>query len=196
MKSRILQKINRNTVLGLIALSTFAFTSCSRSIASLQNTKKMQNEEVLVNPTQKHETQIAVTPQLQNDQTAIIPLSNTGLAGSTIQKSNRNIAVDRKPSALATKMAVVKTQVLNKVENQVAGIQHLTKSTTIASYNHGHDFGFGMVHRGIVLIIVGLILIVLAVLLPWPLSEVFYIIGAIFLIVGILDLLFGLLRSM
>jgi len=195
MNPRILQKISRNGLLSLIAISTLAFASCSRSLTSLQNSKKMQNQEVLVSPTLKHEKQIVVVPQIQNPESEIIPQTNPGLAIAPAQKSMRNVSTVSKTSVLVSKIASVKTQVLNKVENQVTDFQNLTKNSKVASYKHQSDFGFGMVHRGIVLIIIGVILIVLAVLLPWPLGELFYIIGAIFLIVGILDLLFGLLRS-
>lgn len=158
----------------------------------------MQNQEVLVNPNaaEKHEMQIAVAPQVQNTESAIVPQSKVGLVPTSNFKTDRSATITSKTSVLSSKIAAVKTQILNKVENQVGGVQNLAKNPKIASYNHSRQFGFGMVRRGIALIIIGLILLIIAFLLPWPLSNLFYIIGAIFLVVGIIDLLFGLLRAM
>jgi hypothetical protein len=198
MKSRILQKINRNGLLGLIALSTFAFASCSRSLTSLQNSKKMQNQEVLVNPAASHEKQIAAVPQVESPAIEIAPRVD---GKSLPTESSKPIVSDRlakRHSSFASKLAPVKNQVLSLVKTQSAAINKITKTVgaTTAHKQTKDLMEGGMIRRAIICFIIALIFYLIGFLVFWPLSEVFYIIATVFFVIGVIYLLFGLLRAM
>ena len=198
MKSKILQKINRNALLGLIAIATFAFASCSRSLTSLQNSKKMQNQEVLVNPSVKHEKQIAAIPQVESATPEIAIQGNAKPIPLVARKPVINDKLAKSYALVASKLAPVKNQVISIFKTQTATINNFTKTSSIAAGHKQTKIAteFGMIRRAIFCFIIALIFYIIAFVLFWPASELFYIIASIFFVVGIIYLLFGLLRAM
>ena len=196
MKSKTLRSLNQRIILGLIALSTFAFASCSRSLTSLQNTKKLQNEQVLINPSVGNaEKQIAVAQQAEKPATAIAQQPKK-LAGALINTNLPNLKT-KKSDKLALHPLLIKNMILNKVEKQVAAITFAKNSRAITSINNtsGSEFE-GSIRRAIICFVIAVVFFLVGDLFFWHIGYVFYVIGTIFLIVGIIYLLFWLLREM
>jgi len=197
MTIKNLHPTSQKLLLGVTLFSAILFTSCSRTLTSMSNTDKLQNQQELFKPSKATNLPLATTvPEKQTEQKD--SKSTVAYVPETVKKQEFRKWADSKTKIVFTKTKLVKTLITTNVDKTVASIQGVDKNKNTMSANHSAHPMRDLIRTGIMCLIISLVLYLLAYLLFFadPISWLFYVLATIFFVAGILFLLFGLLRMM
>ncbi len=196
MTIKNLHPTQQNFLLGLTLCTAMLFTSCSRSLTSMNNTSKLQNQQVLAKPS--HETSLATAYQKEKgidvSTDKAIPLSaqSIDITPAQMGKKENSGTLAGNAHKYIHHASLVKNLIVNKIDHQIASIQAMPKNSSVMSAKNTAQPERNMVWTGFYFLIISLVFFILS-LLP-VIGIVFWYIAIVFLVVGLLFLLLGLLR--